>query len=88
VIAIFQEASDIDLSYKAVSLLQTAPKKLQLTMKKNGAKNSVLRCRPFLLLIVDKKHLGDLKLKGKEVRLWKTHFKSVTFVIIYRYFEG
>ncbi|MDI9876157.1 hypothetical protein [Flectobacillus rivi] len=63
VIAIFQEASDIDLSYKAVSLLQTAPKKLQLTYEEKWGKKLSFTMRPFLLLIVDKKHLGDLKLK-------------------------
>lgn len=63
VIAIFQQASDIDLSYKAVSLLQTAPKKLQLTYEEKWGKKLSFTMRPFLLLIVDKKHLGDLKLK-------------------------
>jgi hypothetical protein len=47
VIAIFQEASDIDLSYKAISLTQTAPKKLQLTYEEKWGKNSLLRCVHF-----------------------------------------
>ena len=63
VIAIFQKASDIDLSYKAVSLTQTAPKKLQLTYEEKWGKKLTFTMRPFLLLIVNKKHLGDLKLK-------------------------
>lgn len=62
VIAIFQKASDIDLSYKTISLRKTAPKKLLLTYEEKWGKKLTFTMRPFLLLIVNKKHLGDLKL--------------------------
>ncbi|MDI9882009.1 hypothetical protein [Flectobacillus longus] len=63
VIAIFQKASDFELSYRAVSLSQIAPKKLQLTYEEKWGKKLSFTMRPFLLLVVDKKYLGELKLK-------------------------
>lgn len=63
IIAIFQQASDIDLSYKALSLTKTAPQKLLLTYEEKWGKKLTFSMRPFLLLIVDKKYLGELTLK-------------------------